>query len=353
MARPVDPMRRAIPFADWPCLDQEAWQEAIADGDVFDGRGPAAHWAARTKQTNIQHYGRWLGWQVWSGQLITNTVPADRVTPKVVRAYHRHLTGLVAPRTVLSLLVGLKVTIAAMAPDRSWHWLQDLCNRVQRRAKPKTDKRSRIRPTGEIYVAALRELEVASSGTLSLHQAVHYRDALILALMAAWPLRVRNATAIELGRHLIRINDRWLLTIPGEETKNHQPLEYFLPDDLCPWLEYYLATVRPVFPGAAQSNTLWLNQYGPVTSPRFLYLRVVKLTKRLFGVAINPHLLRDCAASSLALVSADMARAAAPLLGHRHFTTTERYYIQANDLEASRRLNEIIAEITCTVELTE
>jgi integrase/recombinase XerD len=74
------------------------------------------------------------------------------------------------------------------------------------------------------------------------------------------------------------------------------------------------------------------------------------LTERLFGTAINPHLLRDCAASSLALVSADMARAAAPLLGHRHFATTERYYIQANDLEASRRLNEIIAEITRTTE---
>ncbi len=353
MARPVDPMRRALPFADWPCLDQKAWEMAIAEGDILDGQGPAAHWATRTKQTNIQHYGRWLGWLLWSGQLVADALPVDRVTPAAVRAYHRHLAGLVAPMTVLSLLVGLKVTIAAMAPDRSWRWLQDLCNRVQRRAKPQTDKRSRIRPTGEIYVAALRELEALPSGNLNLHQAVRYRDAMILALLAARPLRVRNATEIELGRHLIRIDDRWLLTFPGEEMKNRQPLEFFLPNDLCPWLEHYIAAVRPVFPGAAQSNRLWLNQYGPVTSSRFIYLRVVKLTKRLFGTAINPHLLRDCAASSLALVSADMARAAAPLLGHRHFSTTERYYIQANELEASRRLNEIIAEITRTLESTE
>ncbi len=350
MARPVDPMRRALPFADWPCRDQMAWEMAIAEGDIFDGQGPAAHWATRTKQTNIQHYGRWLNHLLWSGQLNPDITPADRVTPGAVRAYNRHLAELVAPRTRLSLLVGLKVTIAAMAPDHSWRWLQDLCNRVQRHAKPKTDKRSRIRPSGEIYVAALRELEALPSGELNLYQAVAYRDALILALLTARPLRVRNATEIDLGRHLVRIDDRWLLTFPGEEMKNRQPLEFFLPQDLCPWLEQYIAEVRPMFPGAAQSDRLWLNQYGPVTSPHFIYLRIVKLTKRLFGTPINPHLLRDCAASSLALVSPDLARAAAPLLGHRHFSTTERYYIQANELEASRRINAILAEVKASLE---
>ena len=43
--------------------------------------------------------------------------------------------------------------------------------------------------------------------------------------------------------------------------------------------------------------------------------RITKLTQRLFGTPINPHLLRDCAASSLATVSADMAQAAPALLG--------------------------------------
>jgi site-specific recombinase XerD len=111
------------------------------------------------------------------------------------------------------------------------------------------------------------------------------------------------------------------------------------------WLERYLAEVRPLFPGAALTRRLWLNQDGPVTSPRFVYQRMTRLTRRLFGKPINPHLLRDCAASSLAMVSADVARTAAALLGHRHFSTTERYYIQANELEASRKLNAILESI--------
>jgi integrase len=76
-----------------------------------------------------------------------------------------------------------------------------------------------------------------------------------------------------------------------------------------------------------------------------VYHRITKLTRRLFGVATNPHLLRDCAASSLAAVSADVARAAAPLLGHRQFSTTERHYIQADNLAASRRLGAILDKL--------
>ena len=60
---------------------------------------------------------------------------------------------------------------------------------------------------------------------------------------------------------------------------------------------------------------------------------------------MNPHLLRDCAATSLSTVSPDVARAAAALLGHRNFSTTEKYYIRANRLEASRKLNAILASV--------
>jgi integrase len=291
---------------------------------------------------NIQHYGRWLGYLAWSEQ--PNPLPpADRVTHEAVRDYNRHLLPLVSPRTRLSLLVGLKVTIAAMTPDREWRWLQDFCNRVQRQAKPKSDKRSRMRSSGDIFSAALTELRRLPTHGLGLIQAIAYRDALMLALLAARPLRVRNATSIEIGHQLTRAEHGWHLSIPGDQVKNKQPVSYGLPHKLTPWLDRYLAKVRPIFPGAAASRYLWLNQNGPVGGPGFVYLRIVRLTRRLFGKPINPHLLRDCAASSLAMVSSDVARSAAALLGHRHFSTTERYYIQANDLEASRRLNAILA----------
>ncbi|MBQ0819610.1 tyrosine-type recombinase/integrase [Microvirga sp. HBU67558] len=345
MGRPVDPMRRALPVSEWPQVDQEAWAAAQVEDDIFDECGGAAHWASGTRRTNEQHYGRWLGYLLWTGQLDRDADPADRVTRERVRAYNLHLETLVAPRTRLSMLVGLKVMMQAMAPDRNWRWLQTTCNRVQINARPSKDKRTRMRPTAEIFAAAVAELERLPVGNLSLKQAVAYRDALMLALLALRPLRVKNFSSLELGRHLIPTEGSWLITIPAEETKTRQPISFELPEPLLPWFEHYLSAVRSLFPQAAESTRLWLSKEGVMRDSHAAYHRITKLTRRLFGTPINPHLLRDCAASSLAAVSADMARAAAPLLGHRHFSTTERFYIQADNLAASRRLGSILDQL--------
>ena len=65
-----------------------------------------------------------------------------------------------------------------------------------------------------------------------------------------------------------------------------------------------------------------------------IYDRIRAQTKQHFGVALNPHLFRDAAATTLATADPAHVRLAAPLLGHRTFTTTERYYQKARAQEA-------------------
>jgi hypothetical protein len=60
-----------------------------------------------------------------------------------------------------------------------------------------------MRPTAEIFTAAVAEMERLPATDLSVKQALAYRDALMLALLAARPLRVKNFTALELRRHLV------------------------------------------------------------------------------------------------------------------------------------------------------
>ena len=74
-----DPMRRSWKLHEWPERDQVSWAAAIQKGYILDGEGPAAHWANRTKETNIQHYGRWIGWHGWCVTLDHDADPADRV----------------------------------------------------------------------------------------------------------------------------------------------------------------------------------------------------------------------------------------------------------------------------------
>lgn len=321
----------------------------LTPGDIFNTGGRAAHWAVRTRQTNIQHYGRWLGYLAWIGALNADAAPADRVTREAVRAYNQHLETLVAPRTRLSMLVGLKVVMQAMAPEQSWRWLQDMCNRIQINARPLKDKRSRMRPTPEIVAAAAGLLQSLPCPVTTIRQALDYRDALMLWLVATRPLRVKNFASLELGWHLTRTGRNWLIAIPAAATKTKQPIAFDLPADLLPWFERYLSEVRVLFPQAAESSMLWIGKDGVMTDQNAVASRITKLTLRLFGKPINPHLLRDCAASSLANASPDMAQAAPALLGHRHRSTTERYYIQADNLAASRKVGHLLETIKATL----
>ena len=67
-----------------------------------------------------------------------------------------------------------------------------------------------------------------------------------------------------------------------------------------------------------------------------IYDRIRAHTRKAFGRAVNPHLFRDAAATTLAITDPEHVRVAAPLLGHRTFMTTERYYQQAQAFDAHR-----------------
>jgi integrase/recombinase XerD len=73
-----------------------------------------------------------------------------------------------------------------------------------------------------------------------------------------------------------------------------------------------------------------------------LYDTIRSRTKAGLGVASNPHLFRDNAATTMALADPEHVRLAAPLLGHRTTATTERYYQQARSLAAHRQFQEVI-----------
>ena len=338
--------RRYLPPAEWPLVDRNAWNDAILEGDILDGQGPAAHWAAATRRTNCQHYSRWLGFLAHHDMLEVDVPPQDRVTKPLVSRFVDHLRSEMAPRTVVSSLVGLKVMMKAMAPQVDWRWLADVCNALNRNSKPQKAKAPRMRPTGEIYAAAFTELDrLLATPLMRRIERVAYRDSLMLAMLAARPLRLKNFTNILIGQHLVRQGPTWLLIIPGEEVKNKQPLEYALPSSLDPYLKVYLERVRPSFGATASEQSLWLTFEGTPLDDHSINWRFMLVTKRLLGVAMNPHLMRDCVATSLSTESPAMARAAAAILGHRSFATTERYYIRANQLEASRIMNTTLSSI--------
>jgi site-specific recombinase XerD len=116
-----------------------------------------------------------------------------------------------------------------------------------------------------------------------------------------------------------------------------------LPDELTSAIEAYLKDHRPLLCGrrgrwtAPIGNALWVSQDGSSLGDRSIYQQLVARTRAAFGHPVNPHLFRDCVATSIAIDDPDHVRIGARLLGHRSLATTERYYNQARSISAVRR----------------
>ena len=80
-------------------------------------------------------------------------------------------------------------------------------------------------------------------------------------------------------------------------------------------------------------------------SQQALYCNICQLSERLLGVRLNPHLMRDCAASAMSSDAPEYILAAARILGHSTLSTTIGHYEQSSMLAAGAHLNDFILEM--------
>ena len=99
--------------------------------------------------------------------------------------------------------------------------------------------------------------------------AQRYQAGLIIALLAARPLRIRNFQTLTIGGSLKWDQTRYWLTFGIEETKMQSAIDEPLPDNLHPYLEAFLKIWRPVllrrarkFGGVSIHRRLWVDIRG-------------------------------------------------------------------------------------------
>ena len=335
--------RTSLPFHAWSAKDQDAWNRATSPGTALLDAGPGADWRHATKVRYRQSYGAWLAFFAARGGLDSDTAPAERVTRDNVLAYIDYLRARgLAPVTVATYLQAIHNTLWAIAPETDWSWLKQIVNFLVRNAAPAPIDQSRIHPIDEVYAAALKLMDRAERMTPKrpLQDSIWFRDGLMVAVAAATALRRRNLALLELDGHLVRQLEGWYLAIPGEEVKNHLPIEGPLPRSLTPYLDRYLEQHRPRLLRGRHSSRLWINQYGEPRSLNSITGRILKVTTRL-GYPMRMHDFRRSAATTIAELRPDLARIIGPFLVHSQHTS-ERYYNKAQMLVSVRRHTETV-----------
>jgi len=353
-----DPTRHCKKEAAWPEADRRAWQAALQKGDVLEPGGAGAAWAMRTKHMIAKGYGRWLTWLEHNDLLEPCRTPVDRVTPERIAQYSADLRVVNAPYTVLTRVRELRRALRAMAPGNDWSWLRRVESRLWRAAVPMRNKRSRVVPPSRLFAYGLELIAKAGGpfGGTPLQRASRFRDGLMIALLAARPLRRRNFASIRIGRHLVRQGDAYWLRFEADETKTREPIEAPFPGELIPHLECYLLHHRPRLarrtgrwnrggPDQPPTSALWVSTHGSAMTEIAIYFRIMKLTQAKFGHAVSPHLFRDSAATSIAINDPEHVLITRSILGHRTLRTSERHYNHAQSREALRRYQKRVLEL--------
>ena len=330
----------------WPAVDQALWRRINTPGDVFDGGGRAVSWKSRTVKNVLQAYGAWLKWVAAEAPEVFKLPPLERVTRDNVRLYMEALESKpLSPATVQLNLQRLGQAMAAFTETTEFGWLFEAANRL----KPVSvrTKRARIVPSyrlAELGFALMRQAEQMPPEWRS-PPAAKFRNGLLIAFLAYRPIRVGNLTAMAVGEHITRGENDYVVRFSEDETKQHDMVEFLVPASLTPCFERYLSVYRPMLIGSeSHGKQLWISRDGGPMTLEGIGLTICRETKAEFGWSINPHLFRDCAATTIALDDPEHAFAIAAILGHSSLATSEKHYNQARMVEAAKAYHHVLAQ---------
>jgi site-specific recombinase XerD len=314
--------------------------------DLFEDPGLAAHWRPKTRHTVMTNYGLWLAWLKERGDLDPTKSPAERATKPRISAYLDDLRARgLAPITISNRITNLREALRVMEPGVDLSFLDHVMVRVNAAATPVRPKRPRMVSPRDLLEGAIREMSRLDAARRSPHSrrtAERYRDALIIAFLATRPLRIANLAAIELGRHLRKVEETYWCSFDGSEMKDRQPLEFPVPRFLTVWFDRYLDRHRPLLLRDSDSPRLWITIRATPMVENTIYCRVTATTKHLFDRRINPHLFRDCVATFIAEEAPEQVNIIARILGHETLKTSEEHYNQAGTRRAQERYLEVL-----------
>ena len=348
----IDPERKVLTPEHWPEQDLHLWQQSLTKADPFSSEGARAHLRQISNDKVAKGHGRFLTYIQRHHPHLFMALPEERLAPVIIKAYVEHLRSLGnSDHTLLDRLQELASMGKVLAPSLNLSFIKRIEARIRSRAKPARDKASRVIATDELVALGLDLMSTAPQQTTARLQAIQYRDGLVIAFLALRPWRRKNIAGMQLHTNLIRHNESWMIVLSEQETKTHQRDIRTWPSELVPHLETYLAVHRPVLMSqsgrwtAPIDDHLWVSSEASPQTQMSIYQQICKRTHAAFGIAINPHMFRHSAATTLAIEDPEHVRISARILGHRSFQTTETYYQQAEQKRAHQAYTDHLALI--------
>lgn len=338
---------RYLPKDQWPQADRDALEAAYRPGDVFDeGAGPGRHLAAGSRRLIETVYRRWLGFlnARYSDEL--GLPPAQRISQQRVRCFVETLEQDVRPTSVATTVCGLAYAARLIAPDEDWAWLRSVVRGLNARANAE-DRFERLVPGWQTFDLGIELMATADDiiGATHCAREIRYRDGLMIALLSIWPIRRRSIAALTVSRHLEFDDEGVTVLIYPEDTKSKRLDSCRLPEVLVPYLERYLAEIRPRLLRGQKHEHLWISFRKCALTESQIYSVVRRRIESAFGKSMSVHDFRRAAATFLAIDAPEKVGLTPLVLQHGSREVGEEHYNLARSATASRRHGARITEL--------
>jgi hypothetical protein len=184
----------------------------------------------------------------------------------------------------------LSAMIRALDPGANRTLVKRMQANLARRAPPSRAKRERMIAPSLLFAAGLARMGRVDHEQHPKHDVrnVRYRDGLMMAVLAARAFRLGNLAQMRVGRHISKVDGIYVCTFTAAETKNRRELVEPLPAALTPYIDRYLAEVRPALLRGHVSDASWVSTYRGPLSEQSLYLKACAATEEELGVRLGP-----------------------------------------------------------------
>lgn len=316
----------------WPAQDRLAWARATNRqvADFLDDEPRMAAWAPGTIANTRNTVGQFLRWAQTEGLMEVNIRLADIVTPISLLNWINCQRHRVKLGTIERKLVLIHAVLQALAADRDWEWIKRIIRRLSLHARREPRPMHPIVHAAQLYATGLQIMRDSWGSDREPNLSL-YRSGLVIALLAAAPMRIGNLAGLRIGQHLCKNGTQWTIHLDAAETKTRRADTWPITAQFTPYLDRYLIVIRPMLRQRAKPSLdtghLWIGDSGRPIGDQVLRRIIATLTRDHLGVRINPHTFRHCAATTFALERPHDALQSAALLGHASPETTERHYI--------------------------
>jgi integrase len=228
-----------------------------------------------------------------------------------------------------------------MAPGHDIGWIRRPDGVTIYTLLRKRQKRVRVPASAQLYRWGLELMRGTDLSNLTLESMLAYRDGLIVAIFAARARRLKSMASVCVDEELLKKDGLYRIELKPEQVKTNRPDEFWLPHALVPYVDAYLAMVRPALAAGHNHAALFVGQSGRALTSKGLAIRISVLSQRKFGYSFGPHAFRHALSTMLAEYDPANPGLAAGVLGIGP-DVNARHYDRAKQSVAARSYSDLI-----------